>query len=100
MLTEAEQLQILRRQYFSLYPLHQLRLPDPDVLARNQVFLKEHVLKDTKLEDYQPEAGYRKTFWRRAIAALEEGVRDLSADEDEAVSPPPDIKAMADRYRK
>lgn len=86
MLSEPEQLQTLRRQYFSLYPLHRLQLPKSDVLARNQVFLKEHVLEDPELGRYQPEAGYRKTFWRRVIMALEEGVAILSDQDDEAVS--------------
>lgn len=89
--TESEQLETLRSQYFALYPLHQLRLPRPDVLARNQVFLKEHILEDPKLGQYQPEAGYRKTFWRRVVTALEEGVRTLAKEDDEAVSRPQGI---------
>lgn len=86
MLSESEQLQTLRRQYFALYPLHRLQLPKSDLLAKNQLFLKEHVLEDPKLGRYQPEAGYRKTFWRRVVTALEEGVENLLEHDDEAVS--------------
>lgn len=86
MCAEHPQLKKLRRQYFALYPLHQLRLPDPLILAKNQVFLKAHILEDPELGRYQPEAGYRKTFWRRIISGLEDGLRELIDEgNDEAV---------------
>lgn len=83
-------LHTLRRQHFALYPLHQLRLPPPTVLAKNQDFLRHNIFHDRFLATYQPEAGYRKTFWRRVVAALEEGVRELEAEDSEPVRTPPD----------
>lgn len=83
---ENEEFRTLRRQYFALYPLHQLRLPQAQVLARNQMFLRGQMLEDPKLERYQPESGYRKSFWRRIIGALEEGVQRLAGEDEEVVS--------------
>jgi len=86
MISSAEavhQLQTLRRQYYSLYPLFQLRLPSSTVLFQNQEYLLSQILDDSVLNKYQPEAGYQKTFWRRVVAQLEDGLRDeMDADPD------------------
>ena len=88
MSTSAEavhQLQILRRQYYSLYPLFQLRLPSPTVLFQNQAYLLSQILDDSVLSKYQPEAGYQKTFWRRVVAQLEDGLRDEMDNDPDSV---------------
>lgn len=88
MTDDSEQLRQLRRQYFSLYPLHQLVLPNSSVLARNQAFLKGRIIADPSLGRYQPDAGYQKTFWRRVVSALEDGVRNLVEEDTEIVRAP------------
>jgi hypothetical protein len=78
------QLQTLRRQYYSLYPLYQLRLPPADVLASNQDYLLSQILDDPSLSRSAPEAGYQKTFWRRVVSELEKGVAALVKEEPDA----------------
>ena len=79
----VHQLQTLRRQYYSLYPLFQLRLPSPAVLFQNQAYLLSQILDDPLLSKCQPEAGYQKTFWRRVVAQLEDGLRhEMDNDPD------------------
>jgi hypothetical protein len=79
------QLQTLRRQYYSLYPLFQLRLPSPSTLFQNQEYLLSQILDDPSLSKYQPEAGYQKTFWRRVVVQLEDGLRAEMDNDPESV---------------
>lgn len=81
----VDELQTLRRQYYSLYPLFQLRLPSPTVLFENQEYLLSQILDDSVLNKYQPEAGYQKTFWRRVVAQLEDGLRDEMDNDPDSV---------------
>jgi hypothetical protein len=73
-----EQLEVLRRQYYALYPLYQLRLPPAQFLAtsQSQSYLLSRILDDPLLSRYPPEAGYQKSFWRRVVAELESGLED------------------------
>lgn len=82
---QGAQLRNLRRQYFSLYPLHQLVLPPSAILANNQTFLKERIITDSVLGRYQPDAGYQKSFWRRVVSKLETGVTELQDDDSDIV---------------
>jgi hypothetical protein len=81
----VKQLQTLRRQYYSLYPLFQLRLPSPSILLQNQEYLLSQILDDPSLSKYQPEAGYQKTFWRRVVAQLEDGLQAELGNDPESV---------------
>jgi hypothetical protein len=81
-----QQLETLRKQYFSLYPLFQLQLPPSEVLFYNQEYLLSKILDDPHLAQYHPEAGYQKTFWRRIVAKLEEGLKDIGNKNDDLAS--------------
>lgn len=78
----------LRQQYYALTPSYILSLPDSSDLAsaESQSFLVEAILEDKAFSHVQPEAGYRKSFWRKVLSVLEEGVRELQAIDPEAVS--------------
>ena len=78
-------LERLRKQYFSLYPLFQLQLPTPGHLAANQGYLISCILDDPALSRYAPEANHQKSFWRRIVQALEIGVEEVAADDQDAV---------------
>ncbi len=46
----------------------------------------ERILEDEAFAEVQPEAGYRKSFWRKVLSVLEEGVKGLQSIDPEAVS--------------
>ena len=81
------QLESLRRQHHALYPAYLLRLPPNEILAseEGQRFLVERILSDPLIRYVPPERGYRRGFWRRAVAELEKGVEELR-DNGEDVS--------------
>jgi len=81
----SEQLQILRRQYHSLYPIFKLDLPPSRILLENQSYLISHILDDTHLSRYAPEAGYQKSFWRKVVARLENGLDELMKGDPNSV---------------
>jgi hypothetical protein len=76
----------LRRQYFALVPAYLLRLPESSVLAQRsaQIYLIGQILRGPGLA--QPETGYRRSFLRRIIPVIENGVRELQVQDPEAVS--------------
>lgn len=86
--SEQGALRRLRQQYYALTPPYVLSLPAPAELAtpRSQAFLVERILADEAFADVQPEAGYRKSFWRKVLSVLEEGVKELQSIDPEAVS--------------
>ncbi|KAK4689063.1 hypothetical protein P7C73_g1024, partial [Tremellales sp. Uapishka_1] len=79
----SSSLTTLRRQYFALLPPYLLTLPPSSVLSlpSSQRYLIDHLLSDPYLSAFQPEAGYRRTFWRRIIAVLEESGGDVEIEE-------------------
>lgn len=76
-------LETLRRQYFALVPPYLLRVPAAVELAsaEGQAFLVSRVLES---DLPSPEAGYQRTFWRRVLPVLEDGV--AQDDDEDAVS--------------
>jgi hypothetical protein len=83
--TSLQQLETLRQQYFSLYPIFKLNLPSPEILLENQSYLISHILDDPNLSRYAPEAGYQKSFWRKIVAGLEHGLERLIDLDPESV---------------
>jgi hypothetical protein len=79
-------LETLRKQYYSLYPIFKLNLPSPEILLENQSYLISHILDDPNLSRYAPEAGYQKSFWRKVVAGLEDGLERLMEFDPESVS--------------
>jgi hypothetical protein len=73
-----QQLGTLRQQYYSLYPIFKLSLPPAKTLLENQSYLLSKILDDPYLFQYAPEAGYQKFFWRKVVAQLEDGLRDVT----------------------
>ena len=75
------QLELLRRQHHALYPPYLLRLPPPQILAAesSQSFLIEKILFDPIIKHVQPDKGYSRSFWRRIVKHLEEGIHVLQA---------------------
>ena len=75
----------LRRQHHSLHPSYLLRLAPPEELATpaNQTFLVDYILNDPVIHDVQPERGYRRSFWKRIVIILEEGVKRLQVGDPE-----------------
>ncbi|TXT07172.1 hypothetical protein VHUM_03342 [Vanrija humicola] len=73
-------LETLRRQYFALVPPYLLRVPAPAELssADAQAFLVAHLLESALPA---PDAGYQRTFWRRVLPVLEDGVAQDADDE-------------------
>ncbi|WWD02929.1 hypothetical protein V865_000972 [Kwoniella europaea PYCC6329] len=73
-------LEILRRQYLSLYPLYLISFPDPSLLAdpQSQIYLIDKLLG----ESYQPENEYRRKFWRRVVESMEIGLKELESQLD------------------
>jgi hypothetical protein len=86
--TPQDQLERLRKQYYSLYPIFKLDLPSPEILLENQSYLISHVLDDPNLSNYAPEAGYQKSFWRKVVAGLEDGLGMLMDVDPESVCTP------------
>jgi hypothetical protein len=84
--TPQDQLERLRKQYYSLYPIFKLNLPSPQILLENQSYLISHILDDPTLSNYAPEAGYQKSFWRKVVAGLEDGLGRLMGVDPESVS--------------
>jgi len=80
-----DQLERLRKQYYSLYPIFKLNLPSPQILLENQSYLISHILDDANLSKYAPEAGYQKSYWRKVVAGLEEGLRRLMQEDPQSV---------------
>ena len=83
------QLQVLRRQYFSLYPPHliQLNLEPRLALARNQAWIYNHLVSAESLAgDYPPANDYQRKFWKLLVAVLEDELRDDEAVEEELAS--------------
>jgi hypothetical protein len=84
--TPQDQLERLRKQYYSLYPIFKLNLPSPEILLEYQPYLISHILDDPNLSRYAPEAGYQKSFWRKIVAGLEHGLGRLMDLDPESVS--------------
>ncbi|KAL1405442.1 hypothetical protein Q8F55_009074 [Vanrija albida] len=83
----ASPLETLRRQYFALVPPYLLRVPAAAELSSSegQAFLVCALLESPLPA---PDAGYRRTFWRRVLPVLEAGVAAQADDEaavDEAI---------------
>jgi hypothetical protein len=83
------QLETLRRQYYSIYPIHKLRLPHAQLLLENQSYLLAHILDDPQLSQYGPEAGYQKPFWRKVVSGLEQALKHTTEAEPDTVYPNP-----------
>lgn len=83
--TPQSQLERLREQYYSIYPIFKLNLPSPQILFENQSYLISHILDDLNLSRYAPEAGYQKNFWRKIVAGLEDGLRRMLESDPESV---------------
>jgi hypothetical protein len=79
-------LDVLRRQYFSLYPAYLLTLPPASQLAapESQLYLVNRILLDPSMIDRRPETGYKRSFWRRIVQCIEIGLKEL--DDPELVS--------------
>ena len=86
--TPQSQLERLREQYYSIYPIFKLNLPSPQILFENQSYLISHILDDPNLSRYAPEAGYQKSFWRKIVAGLEDGLRSMLESDPESVCTP------------
>jgi len=96
-----EQLERLRKQHYSLYPIFKLNLSSPEILLENQSYLISHILDDPNLSRYAPEAGYQKSFWRKIVAGLEDGLAGLMKTDAESVSTPtPVFPKLMDRRWK
>nr|XP_019010914.1 uncharacterized protein I206_04219 [Kwoniella pini CBS 10737]OCF49695.1 hypothetical protein I206_04219 [Kwoniella pini CBS 10737] len=69
----------LRRQYFSLYPIYLINLPEPEILVNvnNQNYLIDKLLGNK----IQPEDEYRKKFWRKVLDFMEIGLKKLKNDD-------------------
>jgi hypothetical protein len=65
--------------------MFKLNLPSPQILLENQFYLISHILDDPTLSRYAPEAGYQKSFWRKIIAGLEDGLGRLMQKDPESV---------------
>jgi len=75
------ELDTLRKQYFALVPPYLLHLPSPQTLR--SAAAQEALVELAETEDPpQPEAGYRKKFWKRVLGVLEESFEDADGDED------------------
>ncbi|ODO08121.1 hypothetical protein I350_03707 [Cryptococcus amylolentus CBS 6273] len=82
--SDLQALVLLQRQYFALYPPYRLTLPDNRLLASplRQEFIIQQFLGGREgedggvswIRDFQPEQGYQAKFWRRVVAAIENGV--------------------------
>jgi hypothetical protein len=96
-----QQLEQLRKQYYSLYPIFKLNLPSPEILFENQSYLISHILDDPILSNYAPEAGYQKSFWRKVVARLENGLgRLMELDPDSVCAPIPVFPELMNRKWK
>jgi hypothetical protein len=96
-----QQLEQLRKQYYSLYPIFKLNLPSPEILLENQSYLISHILDDRNLSRYAPEAGYQKSFWRKIVAGLEDGLgRLMDVDPDSVCTPIPVFPELMNRKWK
>lgn len=105
-MSALDPLETLRRQYFSLLPARLITLPPPSVLSSTsgQAFLVKHLLqvydaditqgdgnvweaaktaRDKRTNLPEPETGYKRTFWRKVVQAVEDGLGEV--DDDEAV---------------
>ncbi|WWC61828.1 uncharacterized protein I303_104413 [Kwoniella dejecticola CBS 10117] len=84
----------LRKQYFSLFPVYLITLPEPQVLAstdaQRYLVSKLLLLEDegalesegsTRRGGRQPEDGYRRNFWRKVVDRMEIGLRESGDDE-------------------
>jgi hypothetical protein len=83
-------LQRLRNQYHSLYPPHLITFPAPHqlALARHQEWLYDNLLNNQSIGvEYTPAKDFQRKFWKLLIAALEEELRQDSAEKEELVSP-------------
>ncbi|CAK9786355.1 hypothetical protein CC85DRAFT_284964 [Cutaneotrichosporon oleaginosum] len=69
-------LQTLRRQYFALVPAYLLLIPDLPPAA--QEWLADNLV-DSPLP--APEEGYQRSFWKRALPALEAGAGEDGVEE-------------------
>lgn len=69
-------LQTLRRQYFALVPPYLLQMPNLPPAA--QEWLGDNIIESPLPA---PEEGYRRSFWRRVLPALEEGAGEDGVEE-------------------
>lgn len=78
----------LRKQHHALLPPYLLHLPSPAILAaeESQHYLVDHLLHDPSLLDRYPEKGYQRSFWRKIIAELEKGVKEIQQKDPRDVS--------------
>lgn len=83
--TGTHQLETLRKQYYSLYPLFKLQLPSSQILLEHQTYLISHILDDPTLRRYAPEVGYQKSFWRKVVAQLEDGLKKVMEVDPDSV---------------
>jgi hypothetical protein len=74
-------LDVLRRQYYAHVPAYLLRIPPAEALrsAEGQAAL---VNLATDESPPLPEAGYRKSFWKRVLPAVEASFENVGEDED------------------
>jgi hypothetical protein len=82
-------LKTLRKQYFSLYPPHLVKLDlEPQLtLARNQEWIHRHLLSvDSLAARYPPASDYQRKFWKLLISALDDELRDDEAVAEELAS--------------
>ena len=83
--TPQGQLERLREQYYSIYPIFKIDLPSPQILFESQSYLISHILDDPNLSRYAPEAGYQKSFWRKIVTGLEHWLASLIESDPESV---------------
>lgn len=87
------ELKILRRQHHALLPPYLLHIPSAASLIQPaaQEYLVNEVLHDKPIELVKPERGYEKTFWRRIVNVIEDGLREIQNDDSSSVSADPEM---------
>jgi hypothetical protein len=84
-------MQTLRKQYYSLYPPHLIKLAiEPSLsLAQNQAWIYDQLLSPESIAgSYPPADDYQRKFWKLVIAALDEQLNRDEAVMEELVSSP------------
>jgi hypothetical protein len=90
------ELSILRRQHHALLPPYLLHIPSAASLIQPaaQEYLVEEILHGKAIELVKPERGYEKTFWRRIVNVLEDGLRKIQDDDPSSVSEAPHLMSL------